>query len=880
MNSSQLSQIKGAKRILEDCACFQGPPGPTGAEGPAGPQGEQGPPGTFSTFTVNGASTNSLLYYDGNTISGMSSLFYYSSINTLSANLDIIPCTDVMYNLGSSDTRWNNIYTSTISSSVYNGIESYTYISTSGIVSSLMGLGNLGYISTSQVTSTVRGLGNANYISSSQLRSTVNGLATAGYISSSQLSSTISGLGTTVLPSTVNGLGNAGYISSSQLSSTISGLGTTVLPSTVNGLARAGYISTQQLQSTVSGLGTAGYISSIQLQSTVNGLATAGYISSTQLQSTVNGLGNAGYISSLQLTSTVSGLGTTVIPSTVNGLGNAGYISSLQLTSTVNGLGNAGYISSLQLTSTVGGLGNLGYVSSTQLTSTTQGLGQTYLSSFNTSFPSTVNGLATAGYISTQQLQSTVGGLGQTYLSSFNTSFPSTVNGLATAGYISTQQLQSTTQGLGQIYLSSIPSVQANASFGKVLRVDSLYGNDTTALTNQYSFPFSTISVAMSVASTSDMIYLLPGTYNETVVFRSTISIRGANTNSVTIQKANVTADTTLVKMNRNTRLEDVTLNLTSQSVLATKLIGVEISSCQTYAKLRTTVINVNNSGLTTNGTPTNLYGIYSSGHSSTLQYSGADDVERTTINVIGAGTGNKRCVYNDDSNRIQLRNCSLFCTDTMNASYTGGSFIGIETVNSNSIVAIKTSSVNGSHYTNGGTTSADVCQTAGQIDVFNSDLINRNANNRGVVINSSQLLYSMGVAGVLSNKPGQGGTTWGGATYLVPGTISFTGNAGDPITSYYPIRTPVIALLTTFSFQAATGPGSNNGSNISSFATLAVNGTILPQFTLVLNAMVSTNYLSTSTIRLGANDNFGVYLSTSQSNTSMTYPVVNLSLY
>ena len=777
MNSSQLSQIKGAKRILEDCACFQGPTGPQGATGGTGPKGDQGPAGSIDDFTVNGASTNALLYYDGTTIAGMSSLFYYSSINVLSANLDIMPCTDIMYNLGSSDTRWNNIYTKTISSSVYNGIESYTYISTSGIVSSLMGLGNLGYISTSQVTSTVRGLGNANYISSSQLRSTVNGLATAGYISSSQLSSTISGLGTTVLPSTVNGLGNAGYISSSQLSSTISGLGTSVLPSTVNGLARAGYISTQHLQSTVSGLGTASYISSTQLQSTVTGLGTAGYISSIQLQSTVSGLG-------------------------------------------------------------------------------------------------------TAGYISTQQLQSTVGGLGQTYLSSFNTSFPSTVNGLATAGYISTQQLQSTTTGLGQIYLSSIPSVQANASFGKVLRVDSVYGNDTTALTNQYSFPFATIASAMGVASTSDMIYLMPGTYNETVVFRSTISIRGANTNSVTIQKANVTADTTLVKMNRNTRLEDVTLNLTSVANTATKLIGVEISSCQTYAKLRTTVININNSGLTANGTPTNLYGIYSSGHSSTLQYSGADDVERTTINVTGAGTGNKRCVYNDDSNRLQLRNCSLFCTDTMNASYTGGSYIGIETVNSNSIIAIKTSSVNGSHYTNGGTISADVSQTFGQIDVFNSDLINRNANDRGVVINSSQLLYSMGVAGVLSNKPGQGGTTWGGATYLVPGTISFTGNAGDPITSYYPIRTPVVALLTTFSFQAATGPGSNNGSNISSFATLAVNGTILPQFTLVLNAMVSTNYLSTSTIRLGANDNFGVYLSTSQINTSMTYPVVNLSLY
>ena len=48
--------------------------------------------------------------------------------------------------------------------------------------------------------------------------------------------------------------------------------------------------------------------------------------------------------------------------------------------------------------------------------------------------------------------------------------------------------------------------------FGKVLRVDSLYGNDTTALTNQYGLPFATIASAMGVASTSDLIYLLSGT--------------------------------------------------------------------------------------------------------------------------------------------------------------------------------------------------------------------------------------------------------------------------------------------------------------------------------------------------------------------------------
>ena len=70
-----------------------------------GPTGPQGPAGSLSSFSVNGASTNSLLYYDGNTVSGISSLFYYSSINTLSANLDVIPCLDNLYNLPKNINR-------------------------------------------------------------------------------------------------------------------------------------------------------------------------------------------------------------------------------------------------------------------------------------------------------------------------------------------------------------------------------------------------------------------------------------------------------------------------------------------------------------------------------------------------------------------------------------------------------------------------------------------------------------------------------------------------------------------------------------------------------------------------------------------------------
>ena len=691
MNASQLTMIKEAKRLLEDCSCFRGPEGPPG---PAGPQGStivgpQGPSGTLSSFTVAGASTNALLYYASGNVYGMSSLFYYSSINVLQANLDIVPCTDNTYNLGYSNNRWANIYAVN-----YNGIENYSYISTSGL------------------TSTVRGLGTIGYISSSQLVSTVTGLGTIGYISSSQLVSTVTGLGDI-------------------------------------------------------------YLSSIN----------------------------------------------TTLASTTTGLATTGYISSSQLTSTVTGFGNI------------------------------------YLSSFNTNFTSTVTGLGTTGYISSSQLTSTVRGLGNIYVSSLDAFFPST------------------TVGLGNIYLSSIPTVLPNTTFGKVLRVDSVYGNDTLAKQNQYSYPFSTISCAMYCASSLDQIWLLPGNYNEQVVFKAGVNMRGANLNSVNIFQSNVTQPTTLVKLDQSNRLEDVTLTLTSKTTTASTLIGVLFSSCQETSKLRTIVLNVNNSGLTDNVIPNYVYGIYSAGYSSTI-YNPNDNIQRLSMTVTSAGGGKACCIYNNNSNRFSARDVNLFCTDSYNAVYTGGTYYCLETTNSNSIIQIKTSSVNGNAY-NVGNYAQDISQTKGQIIVGFTDLVNRTANNNAFTCVNQQVFYSFGVSGILSNGPGLAGPTWQNS-YLIPGTMSFTGGAGTPLTDSYPIRNANLSLLTSMGFQSASGPGIG----LSSFAVLLKNNTIQSQFVMSLTGTQSNYFISTSSLTLAVADTFSIYLSTSSSNTNVRYPLITMTLY
>ena len=123
------------------------------------------------------------------------------------------------------------------------------------------------------ITSSIIGLGTFGYISSSQLISTVTGLGDI-YISSA-------GAGQTAITSSIIGLGTFRYISSSQLISTVTGLGDIYISS-----AGAGQTA---ITSTIIGLGTFGYISSSQLTSTVRTLGTLGYISSSQLTSTITG---------------------------------------------------------------------------------------------------------------------------------------------------------------------------------------------------------------------------------------------------------------------------------------------------------------------------------------------------------------------------------------------------------------------------------------------------------------------------------------------------------------------------------------------------------------------------------------------------------------
>ena len=204
----------------------------------------------------------------------MASNFFTRTLTASTITADLLNISTISFGTGAGFITFPFVrasYVSTLSTQMDFGLVN-TYLSGPRLVfSSLQGDGSLLTNLSTGLLSTVQGLGSAGYISTltlnSTLQSTVEGLATSGYISSLTLNST--------LQSTVEGLATSGYISSLTLKST--------LLSTVEGLGSAGYVSTLGLDSAIENLGKSGYISSLtlesSLQSTVAGLGTASYFS-------------------------------------------------------------------------------------------------------------------------------------------------------------------------------------------------------------------------------------------------------------------------------------------------------------------------------------------------------------------------------------------------------------------------------------------------------------------------------------------------------------------------------------------------------------------------------------------------------------------------
>ena len=248
-------------------------------------------------------------------------------------------------------------------------------------------------------------------------------------------------------------------------------------------------------------------------------------------------------------------------------------------------------------------------------------------------------------------------------------------------------------------------------AYGNTLIVDQINGDDVTGTVNGPSF--KTIGAALVQAEEGDLVLIFPGEYNESIIIPSGVSVRGSSTSVVIIQKMNVIAATDLVTMGDNSRLEDVTLQLTS--ALHVTLRGIVFPGTTSgTATFNNSILIVDNAGAPTLGS-SEVYGIHSNGTGQATEAISA--VRDSTVLVNSIGGGKKRGILLDNANSFTIRDASIFVEG-------GSDSIGIETNDIDAELASYNSNLSGS--------SADISQTLGELEIVGTEFEHSQANGFG----------------------------------------------------------------------------------------------------------------------------------------------------
>jgi len=288
-----------------------------------------------------------------------------------------------------------------------------------------------------------------------------------------------------------------------------------------------------------------------------------------------------------------------------------------------------------------------------------------------------------------------------------------------------------------------VSSLQAQFGAGNVAFVDQVKGVDGTATLG--GRPFLTIGAALTAASavSGACVYIYPGTYNESFTIPDNVAVRGQNLRSVIIQQIGVLAATNMITMGENTRLEDVTVILTSALNVPLKGIVFGGTTVAT-AKVRAAVVRVTNAGAGANFT----YGVHSTGTG--LASLDSQFLRACTVSAAGSGTGATRALLCDTAvHSASVRDCNFMASG-------GGSSIGCETNVVGTTLSLRTCSISGG--------TADISQTLGTMSLAYADLVTPSANGLSFSIQSSGAVYVFADNGSLPA---------GVTRYFYPGTES-----------------------------------------------------------------------------------------------------------
>lgn len=396
-------------------------------------------------------------------------------------------------------------------------------------------------------------------------------------------------------------------------------------------------------------------------------------------------------------------------------------------------------------------------------------------------------------------------------------------------------------------------AVEANVSKyaalgGGVLSVDQVYGNDAQAAIDPFNKPFSTLTAALAKATSGMCIYLMPGAYQGPITIPTGVAIRGISTQVVSINALNVTSATTLVTMGTQTRLEDVTLNLSSSANV--DLIGVDFpSGTPQTAKMRTMVVNVTS---TATGSCA-VTGVRSAGTSSTA-ISSANAIRGTTINVFPNGTGVNRGLLVSAANRFAIRDTNVFISGA------GANNVGVETTHASAVCELKISTITSISSNADQTQHHDINRTLGIIVLTGTDLYHNDANGNSFTTTQEPANLFFGMIG----NPGTDRRY-----YLVPGVIPIgsvpdTANTVWTAANLFPIpwNQPVIVFTFTLNFTGTLGVGVTMDFNIHRGIAGAAPGQT-PVLTIQLSAGQTTKTITTQSAVFNQGDTMACTLVT-----------------
>jgi len=423
---------------------------------------------------------------------------------------------------------------------------------------------------------------------------------------------------------------------------------------------------------------------------------------------------------------------------------------------------------------------------------------------------------------------------------------------------------------LGPYYpVLNCPNAQS-PKLGNVLVVDAVNGNDSTGVVG--GLPFKTVNAAVNSATpnSNQVIWVLPGIYNlsSPIVVPDGVSMRGLNVQSSVIQMTNVIANTTLLTMGSNSRIEDLTLNLTSTGHYT--LIGIAFTgTTTTTTKLRTCVLTVDNRTAPVGGT-SEVTGIKASGTGALSAGSFAfNSLKGSTINVYSNGGGNKRGVLVSSSNTLTTRDLNVYVAAPTDSTSTG-SYVGIETNDSTAnqygsiqlratTVGTFTSSISGTNSDILQTTPSSVVSpsylaTAGIQVGPGTDLVTKSAGGKGF----STYVYPTTI------YYGMKGTVGGPAGWLWPGTQTWNAgvfpDAGLPA-AYYRIQQPCILLGMAVGINASCG-GTNSITVLVQKTPLSTGVKVDTSYTLTLSGAALAGSFYNASVNLAAGDYIHTYFS------------------